>query len=198
MAFPDASSPIATCTATDCTGCEVASDIHCHFRGRDLARFLGACLPGFVVGGAGLYLASPWALGVWAAICVAFFGFVEIRVMCSHCPHYAEAGTTLGCWANHGSPKLWRYRPGPMSRAEVWVFFFGLAAVWGYPVVVLLLAAKWLWLALFALLSAAFFVWLRKALCRRCMNFACPLNAVGEDARARFLDRNPSVADPWE
>jgi hypothetical protein len=26
-----------------------------------------------------------------------------------------EKGNTLGCSANHGSPKLWKYRPGPMS-----------------------------------------------------------------------------------
>ncbi|GAJ20475.1 unnamed protein product, partial [marine sediment metagenome] len=25
---------------------------------------------------------------------------------------------TLKCWANYGSPKLWKYRPGPMSLNE--------------------------------------------------------------------------------
>ena len=35
----------------------------------------------------------------------------------------AETGTkTLKCWANYGSPKLWKYRPGPMSLAEKTVF----------------------------------------------------------------------------
>jgi hypothetical protein len=52
------------------------------------------------------------------AIARGCFGLLEIRVMCSHCPHYAEAGRLLKCWANYGSPKLWAYRPGPMCRME--------------------------------------------------------------------------------
>ena len=117
MAFQDPSLPIATCRAADCADCPVADSIHCHFRPVDLAHFLLVCLPTFLVGGAGVLSVGLIPLLIWVAVFVAFFGFIEIRVLCSHCPHYTEKGSTLGCWANHGSPKLWKYRPGPMSIA---------------------------------------------------------------------------------
>lgn len=118
MAFPDPSQPIATCVANDCAGCPVQGKIHCHFRFQDLLYFLVISLPGLVIGGAGVLAAGAWHLVLWIAIMTGFFGFVEIRVMCAHCPHYAEEGKTLGCWANYGAPKLWQYRPGPMSAIE--------------------------------------------------------------------------------
>jgi len=127
-----------------------------------------------------------------------FFGFVEIRVMCSHCPHYAEEGSSLKCWANHGSPKLWKYRPGPMSTAENIVFFGGIVAVWGYPLPFFFVGGLWFLLGLYILLSAGFFVTLKMFLCSQCMNFACPLNGVPEPVRNRFFDRNPLVADAWK
>ena len=117
--------------------------------------------------------------------------------MCSHCPHYAEEGTTLGCWANHGSPKLWKYRPGPMSTAETVLFFGGLFVVWGYPIVFFVLSGMWFYFALYILLNAGFFATLKMFLCSKCMNFACPLNDVPESVRVLFWERNPTVAKAW-
>jgi hypothetical protein len=36
------------------------------------------------------------------------------------------------------------------------------------------------------------------AFCAQCMNFACPLNETGEDARQAFFERNPTVAQAWK
>jgi hypothetical protein len=115
---------------------------------------------------------GAWQLAVWIAIMIGFFGFAEIRVMCAHCPHYAEAGRTLGCWANHGSPKLWKYRPGPMSAFEKRIFWAGLALIWGYPLPSLFNGAQWFLLILYILTNAGFFMMLKLFLCSRCMNFA--------------------------
>ena len=123
MAFLDPTIPIATCGASDCTDCPVADAVHCHFRPAELGHFLLICMPSFLVGGAAVLSMGLTPLLIWIAVFIGFFGFLEIRVMCSHCPHYAEEGATLKCWANHGSPKLWKYRPGPMSTAENVVFF---------------------------------------------------------------------------
>ena len=123
MSFLDPSKPIITCTASVCTDCPVKDSVHCHFRPKELVHFLLIALPGFLIGGAGVLTSRAWPLAVWVAIIVGFFGFLEIRVMCSHCPHYAELGTSLKCWANYGSPKLWKYRPGPMAIAEKIIFF---------------------------------------------------------------------------
>ena len=198
MAFPDPSIPIATCRSADCAGCPVADCVHCHFRPADLTHFLLISIPVFLVGGAGILAAGVTPLLVWIALFVAFFGFIEIKVLCTHCPHYAEKGATLGCWANHGSPKLWKYRPGPMSNAEKAVFFGGLVVVFGYPLVFFVLGGFWYLLGLYTLLATGFFMTLKMFLCTRCMNFACPLNGVPESVRALFFERNPSVAKAWK
>jgi hypothetical protein len=197
MAFLDPSKPIATCIATDCVECPVSKEVHCHFRPKELAYFLLICFPGFIVGGAGILAYGVWFLAFWIAIVFGFFGFLEIRVMCSHCPHYAESGTTLGCWANHGSPKLWKYRPGPMSLIEKMLFFGGLIVVWGYPLPFFWIGKKWFLLALYFLTNAVFFTTLTMFLCSQCMNFACPLNSVDQATRDQFFQRNPSIAEHW-
>lgn len=197
MDFQDPSLPIATCEAPDCTACSVATSIQCHFGTEDLVHFYLICFPTFLLGGSAI-LESGWTpLLIWVGLLVAFFGFVEIRVMCSHCPHYAEEGSSLRCWANYGSPKLWKYRPGPMSTGENVIFFAGLAVVWGYPIPFFLANGLWFLLVVYALLNAAFFMTLKRFLCSRCMNFACPLNGVPDSVREAFWDRNPVVAKAW-
>lgn len=197
MTFLDPSKPIATCVASDCNNCPVSNEVHCHFRPKELVHFILICFPGFIVGGAGVLAFGALPLAVWVTVIVGFFGFLEIRVMCSHCPHYAEDGKTLGCWANHGSPKLWKYRPGPMSVIEKLIFFSGLAVVWGYPLPFLVIGERWFLLALYFLTNASFFSTLKLFLCSQCINFACPLNSVSEAARNLFFQRNPSVAEHW-
>jgi hypothetical protein len=198
MPFLDPSLPIATCSASGCTDCPVAGSVHCHFRPAELVHFLLISLPTFLVGGAGVLSAGWLPLAVWVAVIVGFFGFVEIRVLCSHCPHYAEEGSSLKCWANHGSPKLWKYRPGPMSSAEKTVLLAGFAVVWGYPLAFFVLGGLWFLLGVYLLMASGFFVTLKVYLCSRCMNFACPLNGVPDSVRGAFFERNPVVADAWK
>lgn len=195
--FFTAEKPIQTCRADTCDGCAVHDSIHCHFKLKDLVHFLLISLPPFIVGGVGIYNQSVWLLLFWILIVVAFFGFVEIRVMCSHCPHYAEEGTSLKCWANYGAPKLWKYRPGPMSIFEKTVFFGGFVIVWGYPLLVLVISGQWFLLLVYGMTTAGFFMTLINFLCVQCMNFACPLNRVAEDIRIAFFKQNPTAGKAW-
>ena len=197
MAFLDPSTPIATCNAADCRNCPTADSIHCHFRPMELFHFLLISYPPFLIGGAAVLNIGFMPLAIWIGVIISFFGFVEIRVMCSHCPHYAEKGSTLSCWANHGSPKLWKYRPGPMSLAEKAVFIGGLIVVWGYPLPFFIIGEIWFQLGLYLLVTTGFFVSLKRFLCTQCMNFACPLNGAPETARNLFFERNPVVAKAW-
>ncbi len=197
MAFLDPSVPIATCTSTDCKNCSSSDSVHCHFRPVELIHFLLMALPSFLIGGAAAYTQGPAHLFIWIGIIIGYFGFIEIRVMCSHCPHYAEEGSTLTCWANHGSPKLWKYRPGPMSVMEKIVFLGGFVIVWGYPLPFFVVTGLWFLLALYILTTTGFFLTLKMFLCSQCMNFACPLNGVSESARLQFFERNPIVATAW-
>ena len=196
-AFLDPATPIATCVSESCEDCSAGRVVHCHFSGRELAHFLVSMLPPFVIGGAGIVsLGWVWLLP-WAIIVLGYFGFLEIRVMCSHCPHYTEPGQSLKCWANYGAPKLWKYRPGPMSKAENFWFFAGLVSVLGYPLTFLIVGGQWLLLLLFILTSLAAGTTLKMVFCAQCMNFACPLNATSDFARISFLERNPTVKSAW-
>jgi hypothetical protein len=196
--FLDPRKPLATCSVESCRECPLSGCLECHFNGRQLARFFLFAVPPFLLGGAGIARMNAWLLLPWIAVCLGYFLLVEIRVMCSHCPHYAEPGTrSLQCWANYGAPKLWAYRPGPMSRAETAVFYGGLIVVAAYPAAFLLAGAQWLMLALFTASVAGMGTLMALTMCARCMNFACPLNRIDRRTRALFFARNPVVARAW-
>jgi hypothetical protein len=197
MLFFDSGKPIASCVSESCDRCPVSETLHCHFTLRDLAHFLLIAFPPFLLGGAGIYHMNGWMLILWVFLVVGFFGFVEIRVMCSHCPHYAETGNSLKCWANYGSPKLWKYRPGPMSLMEKTAFFGGFAIVFTYPLIFLAQGNQWFLLIVYAITLIGFFTTLRTFLCSQCMNFACPLNTVHNRIRRLFFEQNPEVAKAW-
>jgi hypothetical protein len=197
MMFLDPEKPIATCETDSCDVCSINGDLHCHFSLKDWIHFLFIAFPPFLIGGAGIYYMDGWLLIPWIIFVLAFFGFIEIRVMCSHCPHYAESLTSLKCWANYGSPKLWKYRPGPMSIIEKTVFFGGLVIVWGYPLLFLIVGKQLFLLLVYSMTTIGFFMTLMNFMCSQCMNFACPLNCVDEKVRSQFFDKNPTVAKAW-
>jgi hypothetical protein len=85
-----------------------------------------------------------------------------------------------------------------MSVLEKLLFLSGLTVVWGYPLPFFWIGERWFLLALYLLTNTAFFMTLKMFLCSHCMNFACPLNSVGEVARNLFFQRNPSVAENWK
>ena len=115
MFFLDPKKPIATCISGNCDKCAIHKSLNCHFSFKQLLHFYAIVLPTFLLGGAGIYNASERSLVLWIFMSAAFFLIIENRVMCSHCPHYAEPGASLKCWANYGIIKIFKYRPGPMS-----------------------------------------------------------------------------------
>jgi hypothetical protein len=197
MKLLDPNKPIATCISEICDNCPVCKTLHCHFTIKDLIYFFLIASPSFVLGGAGIYYINEWWLIPWLILIIGYFGFIEIRVLCSHCPHYAERGNLLKCWANYGSPKIWKYRPGPMTFLEKGIFFVGFAFVWGYPLFFLISDFQLFLLIVYLLTVAGFFMTLRMFLCSQCMNFACPLNMVKNEVRRDFFEHNPEVAKAW-
>ncbi len=197
MKFLDPEKPLATCVSKTCDSCEAGKNLHCHFTQKDLIHFLLISFPPFILGGAGIFHFNGWWLIPWLIIVVGFFSFVEIRVMCSHCPHYAEKGNSLQCWANYGSPKIWKYRPGPMTIGEKIVFLSGFALVWGAPLFFLIYKFQIFLLIVYIITTAGFFMTLKTFLCSQCINFACPLNSVENEVRNAFFKCNPVVAKAW-
>jgi hypothetical protein len=154
-------------------------------------------IPGFIIGCIGIFHVGVIFLFPWIVFIISYFGFIEIRVMCSHCPHYAETGNSLKCWANYGSPKLWRFRPGPMSYIEKGIFIMGLLLVFGYPLVIFILTAQWYLAVIFSIFVVVAYSIMRREMCSHCMNFACPLNVVEESKKEAFFTRNPIIAKAW-
>jgi hypothetical protein len=91
----------------------------CRLDYRDMATFFMTVLPFAVtvVGGA-IRAGYGRHLLLWLAYSLFFFFVWEARVLCRHCPFWAEDSGVLHCHANAGVIKLWAYRPGPMSGAE--------------------------------------------------------------------------------
>jgi hypothetical protein len=194
--------PYDICTwrpASECAGCPIESRLKCRFKLGDLLHFAGMflafALPAFIgaiLGGYGWYLVG------WVAFWLIFFELWEIRILCSHCPYYAERGATLHCIANYGSLKVWKYHPEPMSvfeKAQLWI---GFAILGGYPFPFLILGGQYLW-AVVALWGLVMFFWtLHKYTCSQCVNFSCPLNHVSKAVADAYLGRNSAMLQAWE
>jgi len=198
MKFLDPKAPLSTCKEKTCENCDTKNDLTCHFTIKHLTWFLIVAFPIFIIGGIGVYLYSWWALVIYIISLPAYFGFIEIRVMCSHCPHYAEPGTkSLTCWANYGAPKIWKYRPGPMSFWEKFIFFAGLFIVLGLPILFMLLGQLYILLIVYVVYTVFAAIMLLTLLCTKCMNFACPLNRTSKRTKEKFEEHNPSLKEAW-
>lgn len=196
--FLNPNKPLYTCKEDECEGCAVFHKLVCHFNVKQLAVFLILSFPLFICAGYFIYKFNPFLLIPWIIFVFSYFGLIEIRVMCSHCPHYAEPGTkTLKCWANYGSPKLWRYRPGPMSISEKILFFSGFFVMLFPPIVLLAVQGHYLYLMFYIVLLTAYKTALKILYCKRCMNFACPFNVVDDETRNAFFEKNPDVTKAW-
>jgi hypothetical protein len=196
--FLDANKPLHTCKEGDCDICDVRCNLHCHFGPQKLLAFLSLGFPLLILGGIITFRFSFWAFVPWIIFTVSYFGLIEIRVLCSHCPHYAEPSLkSLKCWANYGSPKPWKYNPGPMSVIEKVVFFAGGLIVFLLPIISAILSGNLILLAVFAVLITACIFVLSRFYCNKCMNFACPFNRVDQAVRDQFFKHNPIISDAW-
>ncbi len=183
----------------ECTDCEIRGLLICRMDYADLVQFLllafNFFIPavlGMILGGYGVYLIG------YAAFWIFFFGFFEIRVLCSHCPFYAERGFILHCPANYGLPKFWRYHPEPMNRWEKVGLLLGIAILFGYPLPFLVLGRQYalLTVAVFAVILWMFIM--QRNVCSRCVNFSCPLNRVPKWVVDAYLQRNEVIGEAWE
>jgi len=210
-----------TCTwddDADCSNCELEGMLDCKWERRLLLRF-------YKIGGLALVsgfsafifigLVHSWIpLIIYLVFWIFFFGFLEVRVLCSHCPFYAEAGRTLHCLANHGTIKIWRYHPEPMNTYEKLGFLGGALFFMLFPIVTELYTIYTLLdfagnlnetivvLTVLAVGSVVgggiFFFGLITKICTSCVNFSCPLNRVPRKVVDTYLKRNPVMKEAWE
>ncbi|MBN2559297.1 MAG: hypothetical protein JXB33_11135 [Clostridia bacterium] len=80
-----------------------------------------------------------------------------------------------------------------MGIWEKVVFFSGGAFIFLYPAVIIAFAGRFILLSIFFAYVLAGFYLMHRFMCRKCMNFACPLNAADERAKEEFKKRNPGT-----
>jgi len=184
---------------SECKNCTIAGRLKCRYNSGDLLHFIGLflfflfpALIGMILSGCGWYL-----LG-WVGLAIIFFGFWEIRILCSHCPYYAEKGVTLHCIANYGCPKFWKYHPEPISNSEKIQLVIGFTLICGYPFPFLILGEQFSLFLLTAWGLIMFFWILQKYTCSKCVNFSCLLNRVSKEVVDEYLKRNPVMRKAWE
>lgn len=184
---------INTCVRGNCEDCEINTKTNCTFQVSQLVQFYVISLPSFLLGGIGLYRYSNSVFFFWIVIICLFFFIIEPRILCSHCPHYEKSHYVLQCWANSGIPKLWKFRPEPMSFVEKAILIAGFVLVWGYPLPFFLLSHQWWFLVLYTFFAILFFTLLIRRNCVRCINISCPLNRVDGNTKELFLRNNPTL-----
>lgn len=149
-------------------------------------------IAGVIRAGYGRYLL------LWLVYSLFFFFIWEARVLCRHCPYWAEAGSILHCHANYGVFKIWKYQPAPMSKWEKIQFVIGAVFFLGFPFPFLLLGQEYLlaFIGVSAATSGIFI--LRKNVCTRCINFSCPINAASKQLVDIYLKHNPDIQTVWK
>ena len=147
---------------------------------------------GLIVSGYGWYI-----LG-WIGFAMFFFNVWEIKILCTHCPYYAENEKTLKCNANYGSLKLWKYNPKPMNLFEKVQLIIGFIILIFFPIVFMLVGQQLLFAGISTFGGIIFFLFLSSTDCKHCVNFSCPLNRVPENLVREYMDKNPLMAKAWD
>ena len=127
---------------SNCSDCDLDNKLGCRHDPGETRYFILNQIPSLVIATFGfifvaLITGAWWPYILFAVACIALWGLgVETRVLCSHCPYWAEDSRTLHCWALPGSPKLWRYRPGPMNAVEKTILMLFFAFISIFPLAV--------------------------------------------------------------
>jgi len=215
--------PFNICTLADrsnCANCGIQDKLACRWDRKILSGFHAIAFPPTIMAIVGIvfvgFLTGVWWLLIaYLVYLLVMFGVFD-RSLCSHCPYYAEKSKVLHCLGNHGSLKLWRYHPEPMSKFERFmtrfliatIFFVVPISIMGYGIWFLYL--KYAEYGLIALLgltgiaiaslitSTSFVSTLKIFFCSRCVNFSCPLNTVPKSVVDEYLMKNSVMRKAWE
>ena len=177
--------PNGICTSgheSNCTGCIISGKLKCRFSASEWLKFLFLFAVFLVPGLIGMIRGGysnqiGWMFVFW----IFFFGFWEIKILCSHCPFYAKEGFGLECIANFGCPKFWKYNPAPINRWEKFQLVVGFGILFGYPIYFSIIGEQYLWAGLTVLGTIVFFVVLGINTFSKCVYFSCLFNRAPKE-----------------
>ncbi|MHA1491691.1 MAG: hypothetical protein ACTSRI_18800 [Promethearchaeota archaeon] len=137
--------------------------------------------------------------GGWIGYLIFFFFVWESRMICNHCPYFAnDEQRTLHCPIDSGKLKTSKFNPGPSSLSEKIQFIIGITIFMGYPLFFLALANQMLLFIITLIGMAIWIIIIQLKVCTDCVNFACILNRVPKDIRLQFFEKNPIIKKAWE
>ena len=203
---------------SNCTECEIEGELICFVEkrfankftiGNVIYRLLAITI--FIL--TGLLFGQWWMLITYTSITILTFLIIEPRLLCSHCPYYEKEGKFLRCWALRGMPKLWKYRPEPISNTEKYLMFIigafidlfpFVGFIWGIIYFALnfnenlVLGVTLIVIGVLFLIVAGYFskILLGNA-CKRCANFSCGMNKVPKEIIDQFLEKNLKMREAW-
>ena len=190
---------LATCSRETCQGCEIEGKLSCIHTTKDMASIMiptaGFSVPffiGMIRGG------HRTALRIWLGLVAIFFGYAEEKMLCSHCPQYAEEGFLLKCYSHWGFPKIPDFNPKPISNIEKGIWLVWLGAIALYHIPFFIMRRQWLFLVV-TTCAAIFACWtVYHTHCDRCPNLSCLANHVPDEVREAFLKNNPVLMKAYE
>ena len=190
---------------SECKECNLHEKLFCRPKSKYLIYFGLPALAGMVPAGIGLLFSNFELIlkiiifGGWIGYLMFFFFIWESRMVCNHCPYFAnDEQRTLHCPIDKGKLKTSKYNPGPTSLSEKIQFIIGLLLFMGYPLLFLALAGQ---IILFFFTLAGMITWIiiiQLKVCTDCVNFACVLNRVPKSVRLQFFEKNPVIKKAWE
>ena len=193
------SQPCTWQSDSSCQNCQIKGRLQCRFESKNITNFFMVVMPyavtviaGAIHAGYGRYLL------LWLAYSFFFFFVWEARILCRHCPYWAENARILHCHANYGVFKIWKYEPDPMSKSERAQFILS-ASIWLIlPFPLLLISAQYLLTLIGACTAISGVFLLKRNICSKCLNFSCPLNTVPKNLVDSYLELNPRIKEAWE
>ncbi len=190
---------------SECKDCNLHEKLFCRPKSKYLIYFGVPSGAAMIFGFIGILLSNfeilikIAILGGWIGYMLFFFFIWESRMVCNHCPYFAnDEERTLHCPIDKGKLKTSTYNPGPTSTSEKIQFLIGLMIFMAYPIIFLLLADQILF---FFLTVASMVIWIiiiQLKVCTDCVNFACVLNRVPISVKQQFFDKNPIIKEAWE
>jgi len=194
---------------SECNECSIKGELQCHKDSKYTLWFMVGVLPSFIAAFGGMifgYVFGPLnliililALSLYIGYLLFFFIIWEPRMLCSHCPYWAEGDAKIiHCYANEGIPKTVPYNPNPLSKSEQTQFVIGVILFVSIPLPILILGQQFIFLIISIIGIIMWFVILYHKICPDCLNFSCPFNRVPKKVIDSFLKLNPIMKDAWE
>jgi len=115
-----------------------------------------------------------WTVGYLAALFACMVLVIPLFI-CRHCPHWDNGRSFLTCDAHWGVPKVYSFVDAPLNRVQSACVYFGFVAIFGAPVVLLILAGEYALSVCSAVNGVLWYCLMRYAVCTTCLNDRCPL-----------------------